>query len=128
VKETAFSGVFATAAELAAHQAIPLVHDPLYAGWELRLLRLMPYCLGEPCDAAIVHTDHHAYAALAPSDLPGVRALVDGRAITDPRLWAAIPRRVLGGGPPQQALGYAGHDTAGGLATGNDGARPDRRG
>lgn len=128
VKETAFSGVFATAAEISRHQAIPAVHDPLYADRELRRLGLMPYRLGQPCDAAIVHTDHPAYAALAPSDLPGVRALVDGRAITDPGLWAAIPRRVLGVGTAERPGRHTGHDHAGRLVAGDDRARSDHGG
>lgn len=98
VKETAFSGVFATVAALARAGAVPVVHDPLYSGEELRGLGLVPYRLGEPCDAAIVHTDHPGYGELKPADLPGVRALVDGRAVTDPQLWDGIPRRVLGVG------------------------------
>jgi len=107
VKETAFSGVFAVAAELARHGATALVHDPLYDEPELRALGLAPYRIGEPCDAAIVHTDHPEYRALAPSDLPGVRALVDGRAITDASLWAAVPRHVLGVGAGQGEAGQA---------------------
>jgi nucleotide sugar dehydrogenase len=98
VKETAFSGVFGIAAELSRCRAAPVVHDPLFDEEELRGLGLAPYRLGEPCDAAIVHTDHPGYAELKPADLPGVRALVDGRAVTDPQLWAAVPRRVLGVG------------------------------
>ena len=96
VKETAFSGVFAVARELALRGAAPVVHDPLYTDRELRKLGLEPYRLGEPCDAVIIHTDHAEYSMLAPDDLPGVRALVDGRAITDPELWRATPRQVLG--------------------------------
>ena len=96
VKETAFSGVFAVVRELARRGAMPVVHDPLYSAAELRGLRLEPYLVGTPCDAAIVHTDHPEYAALTPADLPGVRALVDGRAITDPGRWDGIPRRVIG--------------------------------
>jgi nucleotide sugar dehydrogenase len=103
VKETAFSGVFAVVAELTRRGATPLVHDPLYDEPELRALGLAPYRIGEPCDAAIVHTDHPEYRALAPGDLPGVRALVDGRAITDAGLWAAVPRHVLGVGVGQPA-------------------------
>jgi nucleotide sugar dehydrogenase len=98
VKETAFSGVFAVASELSRYEAVPVVHDPLYSDGELRQLGLVPYRLGEPCDAAIVHTDHPGYADLKPADLPGVRALLDGRGVTDPRLWDGIPRRVLGVG------------------------------
>ncbi|HEX9527397.1 MAG TPA: nucleotide sugar dehydrogenase [Streptosporangiaceae bacterium] len=131
VKETAFSGVFAIVRELALRGAAAMVHDPLYSKSELRELRLEPYSIGEPCDAVIMHTDHAQYKALVPSDLPGVRALVDGRAITDPRRWGAIPRRVLGMAaenvtprrasgqaenvPPQRAGGQAESDRAGWL-------------
>jgi nucleotide sugar dehydrogenase len=112
VKETAFSGVFAVVRELALHGAIPMVHDPLYSEYELRGLGLEPYRIGEPCDAVVVHTDHPEYGALAPADLPGVRALVDGRASTDPGHWSAIPRQVLGkaaeNGSPQRTRGQAG--------------------
>jgi len=96
VKETACSGVFAVVRELARRGARPMVHDPLYSAAELRGLRLLPYRIGAPCDAVIVHTDHPEYNLLAPADLPGVRALVDGRAVTDPGRWGAIPRRVIG--------------------------------
>ena len=90
VKETAFSGVFAIVRELALQGAVPLVHDPLYSDSELRGLGLEPYHLGEPCDAAIMHTDHAEYAVLTPEDLPGVRALVDGRRLPI-RRWASVP-------------------------------------
>jgi UDP-N-acetyl-D-glucosamine dehydrogenase len=96
VKETAFSGVFAIVRELTSRGAVALVHDPLYRDGELRDLDLEPYHLGEPCDAAITHTDHREYQLLSPEDLPGVRALADGRAITDASRWAGVPRWVLG--------------------------------
>jgi UDP-N-acetyl-D-mannosaminuronate dehydrogenase len=99
VKETAFSGVFAIVDELARRAAVAVVHDPLYSGPELRNLGFVPYRLGEQCDAAIVHTDHPVYATLKPPDLPGIRALVDGRAITEPEAWETVPRLVLGIGP-----------------------------
>jgi UDP-N-acetyl-D-glucosamine dehydrogenase len=99
VKETAFSGVFAIVRELALHGAVPAVHDPLYTETELRGLDLMPYRLGQPCDAVIVHTDHPEYEVITPSDVPGARCLVDGRAITDPGHWTGVRRRVLGIGP-----------------------------
>ncbi len=98
VKETAFSGVFTIVDELSLRGALPLVHDPLYSGYELHLLDLAPYQLGEACDAVILHTDHAEYARLTPADVPGVRALVDGRAITDPAAWESVPRRVFGVG------------------------------
>lgn len=102
VKETAYSGVFTVVRELALRGAVPVVHDPLYSQSELRGLGLEPYSIGEACDAVIIHTDHPQYRDLAPAALPGVRALVDGRAITDPGRWRAVPRRVLGIGAGQE--------------------------
>ena len=58
VKETAFSGVFPTVAALTQRGATALVHDPMYTDEELSALGLTPYHLGEPCDVAIVQTDH----------------------------------------------------------------------
>jgi UDP-N-acetyl-D-glucosamine dehydrogenase len=96
VRATAFSGVFGTVQALADRGALPLVHDPLYGDGELAELGFAPYRLGQPCDAAIVQADHVGYATLGPAELPGVRAIVDGRAITDPFRWAGVPRLVLG--------------------------------
>jgi len=96
VKETAFSGVYPVAAELARRGAQPVVHDPLFTPAELAALGLADYQLGEPCAAAIVHTGHPGYALLGPADLPGVRALVDGRNVTDPARWRGVPRLVFG--------------------------------
>jgi hypothetical protein len=107
VRATAFSGVFGTVRALAASGAVPLVHDPLYTGPELAGLGLEPYRLGEVCDAAIVQTDHAAYAGLTPDDLPGVKAIVDGRAITDPALWEGVPHQVLGIGAGSARAGSA---------------------
>jgi nucleotide sugar dehydrogenase len=134
VKETAFSGVFATVSELRRRGAVPVVHDPLYTEAELRRLGLRPYRLGQPCDAAILHTDHPCYAALTPEDTPGIRAFVDGRAITDARSWAAVPRQVLGigappgsaAGPGQRPCGHASDNRALGLVPGDNGAGADR--
>ena len=108
VKETAFSGVFAIVRELALRGCgSRWCTTRSTAESELRGLGLVPYHLGEPCDAVIIHTDHSEYAVLTPEDLPGVRALVDGRAVTDPARWGAVPRRVLGIGAataaPRQA-------------------------
>jgi len=57
-----------------------------------------PSLSGEPGGVAIVQADHVAYRGLAPADLPGVRLLVDGRAITSPEAWAGTPRITIGGG------------------------------
>jgi UDP-N-acetyl-D-glucosamine dehydrogenase len=129
VKATAFSGVFPIAAELSRHGAAPVVHDPLYTSAELAGLGLEPYRIGESCDAAILHTGHSDYAALTPADLPGVRAVIDGRAIMDARAWESVPRMVLGVGT-MGVLGTAAAERPGrnasnyhsvGLTAGDDG-------
>ncbi|GGL29758.1 nucleotide sugar dehydrogenase [Phycicoccus endophyticus] len=84
VKETAFSGVFATVDALRAQGAHVAVHDPLYSHDELRTLGWEPYDLGSPVDVVVVQADHHEYTALGEDDFPGVRAVVDGRGTVDP--------------------------------------------
>ena len=98
VKETAFSGVFGVTCALREAGAQVSVHDPLYSDDELATFGWDAYHLGEPVDVAIVQADHAAYRDLAPADLPGVRLLVDGRAITSPEAWAGTPRITIGGG------------------------------
>jgi nucleotide sugar dehydrogenase len=96
VKETAFSGVFATVEALQARGADVAVHDPLYADEELQALGFTPFHLGDKADAVVVQADHAEYRALTPADVPGVRTLVDGRRVTDPSAWAGVTRRVIG--------------------------------
>ncbi|MBC7443426.1 MAG: nucleotide sugar dehydrogenase [Ramlibacter sp.] len=98
VKETAFSGVFSLVEEVRARGGHPLVHDPLFSDAELVALGLQPYHLGEPVDAALVHTDHPGYSEIGPDDLPGVRVLLDGRRVTTAARWPAEVRLVLGAG------------------------------
>jgi nucleotide sugar dehydrogenase len=97
VKETAFSGVFATVEALRAKGAHVAVHDPLYSDDELERLGFTPFHLGEKADAGVVQADHAQYRDLTPDDVPGVRTLVDGRRVTDPTAWAGVTRRVIGG-------------------------------
>lgn len=96
VKETAFSGVFPTVKALRARGAEVLVHDPMFSDEELAELGFPAYHLGEPADAAVVQADHAEYASLGAGDLPGAKALVDGRAVTDPDRWDGVARRVIG--------------------------------
>ncbi|WP_043536080.1 nucleotide sugar dehydrogenase [Actinomyces polynesiensis] len=98
VKETAFSGVFATVGALRERGAHVLVHDPMYTDAELQGFAWEPYHLGEPVEAAVVQADHAQYRTLTPADLPGVRLLFDGRRVTDPALWTGTPRMVIGAG------------------------------
>ena len=96
VKETAFSGVFPTVAELLARGADVAVSDPLYSTAELEALGL-PGWDGEPVEAVVIQSDHAEYRTLTPADLPGVRTLVDGRRVTDPAAWTGVRRVVIGG-------------------------------
>lgn len=98
VKETAFSGVFATVAALRERGAEVLVHDPMYTDEELTGFGWQPYHLGEPVDVAIVQADHAGYAELSAADMPGVRLLLDGRRITDAGKFTGVPRLTIGGG------------------------------
>jgi nucleotide sugar dehydrogenase len=96
VKETAFSGVFPTVAELRRRGAVPYVSDPMYTPAELTAHGLPPY-QGQDLGAAILQADHAEYRALTSDDLPGVKVLVDGRRTTDPDRLPGIRRIVIGG-------------------------------
>jgi UDP-N-acetyl-D-glucosamine dehydrogenase len=82
VKETAFSGAFLLRDELARRGAHVLAADPLFNADELARHGFDAWG-GEPADGAIVQADHREYRALAPGDLPGVRAVIDGRGTLD---------------------------------------------
>lgn len=96
VKETAFSGVFGTAEALNNVGAEVLVHDPMFTDSELRSLGFDPFHLGESADAAIVQTDHKEYKNLVPTDVTGVKAVIDGRKILDGQAWSEISRGDIG--------------------------------
>tara|TARA_R110002020_G_scaffold151687_1_gene328776 strand:- start:5698 stop:7011 length:1314 start_codon:yes stop_codon:yes gene_type:complete len=99
VKETAFSGVFPVVEALTSRGANVQVHDPLYSDDELRSLGFEPYQMGDNVDVAVLQTDHVDYRTIAPTDLPGIRLLVDGRNATDASIWAGTPRIVVGAAP-----------------------------
>jgi nucleotide sugar dehydrogenase len=84
VKETAFSGVFATVAALEARGAVVRVHDPLYTDEELRDLGFAAYHLGEPAEVVVVQADHADYRELTEESFPGLRTVVDGRRVLQP--------------------------------------------
>ncbi|MBE7699540.1 nucleotide sugar dehydrogenase [Oerskovia sp. Sa1BUA8] len=98
VKETAFSGVFATVEALHKQGANVMVHDPMYDDDELTGLGFSPYRYGRSTDVVIVQADHAEYREIGPEQVPGVRLLVDGRNITDAARWAGTPRLVIGQG------------------------------
>jgi nucleotide sugar dehydrogenase len=99
VKETAFSGAFDLRDELERRGAEPVAADPLYDDAELRALGFDPWD-GGPVAGVVVQADHASYAELGPADLPGVRAIVDGRRVLGPERFAAagIPVRRIGSG------------------------------
>lgn len=96
VKEAAFSGALSLVRSLEQHSALAVVHDPLYTDAELERYGLVPYRLGDACAAAIIQADHEEYRNLAPSDLPGIKMLLDGRAWVDAKAWKSVRRLVLG--------------------------------
>ena len=98
VKETAFSGIFPTVDGLRARSAEVLVHDPMYTDEELAKYGFTPYHLGDPVEAAILQADHPEYLELAPSDLPGIAVIVDGRGALDPARWEGVVYRSIGDG------------------------------
>ena len=97
VKETAFSGAFATRDALRARGAVSVAADPLYNDAELQALGFTPWD-DAAIDAVIVQADHPQYRELAPADLPGARAVLDGRGVLDVAAFAAagIPVRRIG--------------------------------
>jgi UDP-N-acetyl-D-mannosaminuronate dehydrogenase len=107
VRETAFSGVFDTVEALQRRGADAVVHDPLYSPDELAALGLRPY-RGGPVHAAVLQADHVEYLDLGPADLPGVRVLLDGRAVLDPARWPDVTVLSLGGGGPRLPTGTGG--------------------
>jgi nucleotide sugar dehydrogenase len=96
VKETAFSGVFPLVAALKARGATALVHDPMYTDEEIGALGFEPYHLGDAIDAALVQADHAEYRDLGSASLPGLKAIVDGRQVTDPARFEGVTHRVIG--------------------------------
>jgi nucleotide sugar dehydrogenase len=98
VKETAFSGVFATVEALRARGATPVVHDPLFTPGELASLGLEPYRDGLRVGAAVLQADHAEYSRFTPADLPGVTVVLDGRGVLDPSRWPGVTLVTLGSG------------------------------
>jgi len=99
VRETAFSGVFPLVAALRARGAEPQVVDPLFDAAAVTALGL-PSWDGAPVDGAIIQADHAEYRALTPEQVPGARAVIDGRGTLDPGALdaAGVAVRRIGGG------------------------------
>lgn len=96
VKETAFSGVFPLIEAVSSRGGLPLVHDPMYSDDELEQVGLVPFHSGDPADGAILQADHAEYASWGPSDIVGIRCLVDGRGVTTDSQWPGVEHLVIG--------------------------------
>ena len=96
VKETAFSGVFATVDALRAAGAVVAVHDPMYTPAELEGFGWEAYELGEPAEVVVVQADHAEYADLSGEDFPGVEVVVDGRRVLDRARFEKVRFLVVG--------------------------------
>jgi UDP-N-acetyl-D-mannosaminuronate dehydrogenase len=96
VTETAYSAVFETVDALRRRGAAPLLQDPLYTPEEIRSFGLDPYMCERRVDAAVVQTDHPAFARSSAADLPG--AVPDSCGELDPELWQGVSLVVLGRG------------------------------
>lgn len=89
VKETAFSGVFATVAALESRNAIVKVHDPMYSDSELYELGFTPFHRGETADVIVIQADHIEYRDWTHQDVPRLRLVMDGRSISPAENWGA---------------------------------------
>jgi nucleotide sugar dehydrogenase len=98
VKESAFSGAWDLCSLISAKGGFPLVQDPLYSESELSALGLTPYQMSEPCDAAILQTNHEEYKNLRIESFPGLRFLADGRNFAPEELKSKVKTYVLGKG------------------------------
>jgi nucleotide sugar dehydrogenase len=79
VKESAFSGVFAVVAELLRRNARVTVHDPMFSDDEIQDLGFTAHIAGQTVDAAVLQADHAEYSSWGPTELPGIRTMLNGR-------------------------------------------------
>ncbi len=101
VKETAFSGVFETVAQLKQAGATVLVEDPMFNAEELKQYGFDAYTWGTSADVAILQADHVQYLDWNSRTIPGLKVFVDGRNFTDPAKWQGVKRFVIGNGETQ---------------------------
>ena len=98
VKETAFSGIFATVDSLKSAGATALVHDPMYTDDELAHYGFTAYHLGDSVDALVVQANHAEYKSVSAADFPGLKTVVDGRKFLDASKFAGLNFITLGVG------------------------------
>lgn len=98
VKETAFSGVFSTVAELEGRGAKVKVQDPLYSREELLAFGLVENNDDLWPEILVIHTDHPEFSDLSPGDFPNVRGVYDGRNMLTQENWESVDLYKLGVG------------------------------
>ena len=79
VKEHAFSGALKLAELIRNEGGEALIQDPLYSKSEIETLNLKPYEKEPDIDFAILHTGHEAFKKFNFTDLPKLKAVIDGR-------------------------------------------------
>lgn len=89
VKETAFSGAFDVANELAACGARAVAFDPMYSAQELEALGFSALSSNDEVDAIIVQADHAEFLELSIEDYPNLKSIVDGRAFLREANWGS---------------------------------------
>ena len=77
-----------------------VVEDPLYTDEELRDLGFSPYHFGEPCDAAVIQSNHAEYRGLSKVDILGATVVLDGRGCVDSEVLARDGVQVIRLGMP----------------------------
>jgi nucleotide sugar dehydrogenase len=96
VKETAFSGVFATVDALRTAGADVVVHDPMYTAEELAGFGWAAHTMGQPVDVVVLQADHDEYRTLSAQDIPGAQVVIDGRHVLDRERFEGIRFLVVG--------------------------------
>ena len=96
VKESAFSGVFATVAALKDQGADVVVNDPMYTDEEIKNLGFEVCKIGENVDGVILQADHSEYKDLSSKDFPGIKCIVDVRRALSKENFAGVAFRVIG--------------------------------
>ena len=96
VKETAFSGVFATVDAVREAGGEVVVHDPMYTADELGSFGWSAYEIGQDVDVVIIQADHAEYKGLGKADFPGVSTVVDGRRVLDRSNFDGVTFLVVG--------------------------------
>jgi nucleotide sugar dehydrogenase len=79
VKEHAFSGTLKLAELIRNEDGEALIQDPLYSKSEIEALNLKPYEKEPGIDFVVLHTGHEVFKKFNFTDLPKLKAVIDGR-------------------------------------------------